>query len=257
MVKKRLIGVVTIKNGWAVQSRGYKHYLPLGKPELLVENFDRWGADEILLQCIDRSMYDLGPDFETLDRVAKHAISTPLIYAGGIRNLEDAVRVVNMGADRVSMDAMLWNSPQIIESLSIHLGTQAIVANMPVCCKSQSLYWRNYQNDNEVLLDESVLSKLPMNCVSEIMLTDWKNEGQFGGFDNDIPLLFPLSDKPLLLFGGLSQPDQIQRVLLNSNVVAAGVGNFLSYKEHAIQTVKEHMTGLPMRTAYYKDEDLI
>jgi len=69
MLKKRLIGVITIKNGWAVQSFGYRRYLPLGKPECLVGNLDRWGADEILVQVIDRSEANRGPDFELLERL--------------------------------------------------------------------------------------------------------------------------------------------------------------------------------------------
>ncbi len=55
MLKKRLIGVVTVREGWAVQSFCYNRYLPLGRPEAIVENLDRWGADEILIHCIDRS----------------------------------------------------------------------------------------------------------------------------------------------------------------------------------------------------------
>ena len=46
MIPKRLIGVVIVKDGWAVQSFGYRRWLPLGRPEVLVENLDRWGADE-------------------------------------------------------------------------------------------------------------------------------------------------------------------------------------------------------------------
>ena len=60
MINKRLAGVITVKDGWAVQSFGFRSYLPLGRPEVLAENLDRWGADEIILQCIDRG--DLGPD---------------------------------------------------------------------------------------------------------------------------------------------------------------------------------------------------
>ncbi|MEW7009853.1 HisA/HisF-related TIM barrel protein [Lentilitoribacter sp. EG35] len=256
MLKKRILGVVTIKNGWAVQSTGYKQYLPLGRPEFLVENLDRWGADEILIQCIDRSRQKLGPDYGVLALVAERSISTPLIYAGGIRNLKDAVRVVNMGADRVSIDSMLWHSPQEIESISGSLGVQALIANMPVCCKSKSLYWRNYISNQELKLDESTLSGLPLNCFSEVMLTDWKNEGQLRSFDSSIPLLFPMPDKQLVLFGGLSQPAQIQNALLNPNVAAAGIGNFLSYREHAIQAIKKRITDIPTRPAYYAEEDL-
>ena len=56
MLKKRLIGVITVKDDWAVQSIGYKSYLPLGKPKIIAENLDRWGVDEIICLSIDRSI---------------------------------------------------------------------------------------------------------------------------------------------------------------------------------------------------------
>ena len=68
MLKKRLIGIVLVKDGWAVQSFGYRRCLPLGKPECLVENLDRWGADEIFVLNIDRSTDNIGPDFELLKK---------------------------------------------------------------------------------------------------------------------------------------------------------------------------------------------
>ena len=68
MLKKRVIGVVTVKAGWAVQSFGYHRYLPLGRPEYLVGNLDRWGADEIVVQVIDRSKNQLGPDFDLIEK---------------------------------------------------------------------------------------------------------------------------------------------------------------------------------------------
>jgi cyclase len=107
MNKKRLMGVITVRHGWAVQSFGYGRYLPLGHPETLVENLDRWGADEILVQCIDRSTNGLGPDFALLERLGKLGIATPLIYAGGIRHVEDARLVIQTAADRVCVDALL------------------------------------------------------------------------------------------------------------------------------------------------------
>lgn len=55
MLKKRLVGVITVRRGWAVQSFGYRRWLPLGKAEVLAQNLDRWGVDEIFVQAIDRS----------------------------------------------------------------------------------------------------------------------------------------------------------------------------------------------------------
>lgn len=254
MLKKRLIGVVTVRQGWAVQSFGYRRYLPLGKPEVLIENLDRWGADEILIQCIDRSAGQAGPDFTLLKRVGALGLSTPLIYGGGIRHVEDAVKVINLAADRISVDSMLWDTPHQLKNISRELGTQALIANMPVRVQENRLLWRNYRSNDEVLLNEKSLKRLPLEWISEVMLSDWSHEGAAGGFDLRIPALFSLSEKPLLLFGGLSESAQYLAVLSKPNVVAVGVGNFLSYKEHAIQQIKQQMVGIPIRTAQYAEE---
>lgn len=254
MLKKRLIGVVTVRHGWAVQSFGYRRYLPLGKPEMLVENLDRWGADEILVQCIDRSAKDLGPDFELIKRMGALGLSTPLIYGGGIRDVADAVKVVKFGADRLALDAMLWAAPQRLETLSRELGTQALIAHMPVRINEHVLSWLNYSDRSEIKLNSGVLSDLHLDWVSEVMLTDFEHEGIAYSFDEAIPTRFPLLKKPLLLFGGISEPAQIQRLLSQSNVVGVGVGNFLSYKEHAIQRLKNNLGGMPIRAAHYADD---
>ena len=121
MLKKRLIGVVIVKDGWAMQSFGYRRYLPLGRPEVMVQNLDRWGADEILIQCIDRSAYGLGPDLDVLDKISKLSIATPLIYAGGICGREDAVKVVKHGADRIMVDAIVWDSHNCLNPFLVTL----------------------------------------------------------------------------------------------------------------------------------------
>ena len=70
MVKKRLIGVINVKKSIAVQSFGYLNYLPLGAPEILIENLERWGVDEIIILSIDRSNSSFGPDFELISRIS-------------------------------------------------------------------------------------------------------------------------------------------------------------------------------------------
>ena len=53
MLKTRIIGVVTVKAGWAVQSLGFRRHLPVGRPEIAIEYLDRWGIDEIVVLHID------------------------------------------------------------------------------------------------------------------------------------------------------------------------------------------------------------
>lgn len=251
MLKKRLIGVVTVKNGWAVQSFGYRRHLPLGRPEVLVQNLDRWGADEILVQCIDRSTSGLGPDLEVLGKISKLGIATPLIYSGGIGGREDAVKVVSHGADRIMVDAMLWAAPQALEAIARDLGTQAIIAHLPIGMGKDRLNALDYRDRVERPIARW-LELLPLEWVSELMVTDWLHEGSPDSFDQRLLTVSKLIDKPLLCFGGISDAVQLKSVLAHPQVVAAGIGNFLSYREHAVQVLKQQLGTSAVRSYHYE-----
>jgi cyclase len=252
MLKKRLIGVVTVKNGWAVQSFGYRRYLPLGTPECLVENFNRWGADEILVQVIDRSVTSLGPDFELLERLGALGMETPLIYAGGIRSVTDAVKLVQSGADRIVVDTLLHEDLWSIRGISEQLGAQAIIASLPLSWNGNGLEWFDYRSRTSTSIPEEVLSLIRQGIVSEVLIADWRHDGMQGGFEQKLVDEFPLKDALIIAFGGLSEQEQMRALLRLRSVTAAAVGNFLSYREHAIQNYKAALTGMPLRPATYE-----
>jgi imidazole glycerol-phosphate synthase subunit HisF len=247
MLKKRLMGVVTVKNGWAVQSFGYRRYLPLGKPECLIENLDRWGADEILVQVIDRSRRNSEPDFRLLESIGKLCLATPLIYAGGIRDVADGVKVIQYGADRLVVDALLHDDLQAVQHLSERLGAQAIIACLPLTWQEGKVEWFDYRTQTRTAIADEVLSIIRSGVVSEILISDCCHEGQANGFEPNLVTNFPLQDVPIIAFGGLSNPTQMRNLLLQPNIVAIAVGNFLSYKEHAIQKYKQAIASVQLR----------
>jgi len=248
MIDKRLIGVVTVKDGWAVQSFGFRRYLPLGRPEVLVENLDRWGADEILLQCIDRSRQALGPDFALLERIGKRGLSTPMIYAGGIRHAQDAVDAVGAAADRIAVDALLRDDLDAVARAGARLGNQAMIGALPMTAAG----WLDYRTGRAEPLPTALLDSLANGVLSETLVIDPAHEGHPGAFDEGLLDLLP-GDFPLIAFGGISTGEQVGALLARPRVVAVGVGNFLSYREHAVQTLKEAAAGAPIRRAFYHE----
>jgi cyclase len=250
VLKKRLIGVITVKDGWAVQSFGYRRYLPLGRPEVLAENLDRWGADEILLQCIDRSTLGIGPDLDLLGRVAAAGLSTPLIYSGGIRSVEDAVAAVRAGADRVCVDALLHDDLATAAQLGGPLGAQAIIAALPLSKVAGRIAWFDYRTRTDGAFSPELLDLLKSRAISEALVIDHHHEGMPGAFDQALVELD--LGLPLIAFGGISEPGQIAALLGRDNVVAVGIGNFLNYREHALQTYRAAVEGLPLRDPIYE-----
>lgn len=255
MIPKRLIGVVTVKDGWAVQSIGYRRWLPLGRPEVLVENLDRWGADEILLQCIDRG--DRGPDIALLDRLCSRGLATPLIYQGGIRSVAEGVAVIRTGAERLALDGLLRHAPRTVAQLAEPLGAQALIATLPLSLHDDGTpLWLDHVTRRSTPLPEAVHALLRDGLVSEALVVDWQHEGQPDGFDvrllDRLQQQLAMPDLRLIAFGGLSSAAALRTVLERPCVVAAAVGNFLSHREHAIQALKESLRGLPLRGPTYQ-----
>lgn len=253
MIKKRLIGVVTVKNNIAVQSFSYNNYLPLGKPECVVENLDRWGADEILIQIIDRSKNNLGPDFELLKKIGQLKLSTPVIYSGGIRNNSDAVRVIKYGADRIAIDSLLRKNQKDVLKISNSLGTQAIIGSLPFCIKEDRLFYFDYLNSSYIRVNKELIeSYFNSKYISEILLINKDGEGIEKSFNTNIIELLPDIKTDLIVFGGISQINQIDKLFKFKNISAIGVGNFLNYKEHSIQLFKEKIKFKNIRKANYQ-----
>lgn len=251
MLKKRLIGVVTVKDGWAVQSFGYERYLPLGRPECLIENLDRWGADEILIQVIDRSRQNSEPDFRLLESIGKLGLSTPLIYGGGIRNVADGVKVIQYGADRLVVDALLHDDLQEVQHLSERLGAQAVIASIPLSWQDIRVKWFDYRTQTKMAISDQLLTTIQSGIISEILISDWLHEGKALSFEPNLVKNFPLPNIPIIAFGGVSEPAQITELLCQPNVVGIAIGNFLNYKEQSLQRYKQAIASEQLRCPFH------
>ncbi len=257
MVKKRLIGVVVVKDGWAVQSFGYNRYLPIGKPECLVENLDRWGADEILVQVVDRSNQNLGPSLDLIERLGALGLSTPLIYGGGIKTVIDGIEVIKRGADRILLDSLLFGDASIIQDLSQSLGCQAIIASLPLRYNNGLLKRFSYINKELVEFDRHVIDLFQNGIVSEALIVDYENEGYENSFNINLVEMLSLNNVPLIAFGGISHIKQIEYLLTKESIAAIAIGNFLNYSEHAVQTYKKSIHLNCVRSPIYQSQESV
>ena len=257
MLKKRLTAAVTVRNGLVVQSFGYNRYLPIGKPKVVVENLDRWGVDEIFIQVIDRSRYNLGPDIKLIEEISASGILTPIMYAGGIQSEKQAADIIRIGAERICVDTLLHSNPDEVKKIALRLGSQAIVGCLPIGIdKNGVTFWHNYITNQMLHLDENLTDLIKNGFISEVLLIDYKNEGYDEAFNFKILDFLEKIDIPLILFGGLSSDKILERAFDNPKVVAAAVGNRLNYTEHSVQTLKNLLHNQPIRKAYYHDRSI-
>jgi cyclase len=237
MLKKRILGTVIVKNNIAVQSFKYTNYLPLGKPEFLIKNLDNWKIDEILVQAIDRSIENSGPDFNLLEKLSSLKLSTPIIYGGGIQSVSEAVQVIKCGADRVVLDSIAHNNLFIIEEISKNIGAQSLILSLPLTVKNEKIMWFNYKEKKMYEIPSEILNLIKNNFVSEVLISDFNHDGVLNGFNKKIIDFFPDKKIPLIIFGGLSNVSQVNQLAKLGNVSAFAIGNFLNYNELALNNI--------------------
>ena len=246
MLRQRILAAVIVRSGRAVQSFGYKRWLPLGDVACVVQNLDQWCADGIVVLCTDRE--DNGPDLKLLNELSSLDLSTPLSYGGGIRDANDALNAVHAGAERLILDQILSGDSEELANIAGAVGKQALIASVPMLKdnKQTAHHWKHWCQKTEPL-DQWINTTTWCQHVSEVLAIDVKAEGHQKGMD--INLLHALTDLglPMLAFGGLSNSNHVRRALEHEGVAAAVVGNSLNYQEQSIQTLKLQLTDRPLR----------
>lgn len=227
---KRLIGVVTIKEDWVVQSFRFNEYLPLGRPETVVENLDRWQLDEILILNIDRTTSNLGPNFSLLEKLGDLGITTPLSYMGGVRKVSDAIDLLKCGADRIGIENLFNENLNEVRAISDAIGKQAVIRGLSVYLQANRLMC--IAKDGSMFPVSVKELESSQAFYSELLLIDRCGDGLPLAFDQN--LLTPLTSSfQIICFGGISSVSQVKYLLSRDSISAVAVGNFLNYSELA------------------------
>lgn len=233
--KIRLIANLVLKNDIVVQSFKYSNFLPIGSIESSVKTFNRWGADEILISAIDRSYNNLGPNFNLLNKLSKVKINTPIIYSGGINNLANAKKVIELGADRIIIETLALKNLQEIEKISKVIGAQSLILSMPlVINEKNNLSYYNYNTMKISEIPENFIKLINQDLISEVLIVDPKNQGFQNKFDKRLLKNFK-HNIDLIIYGGISNNNFSYK---DQRIKAMCYGNSLNYSEHKIQKIK-------------------
>lgn len=198
MAYKRIIGILTVKEGQLVKSYGFAQWRPAGDISSALSNLDRWAVDEIVVLDISRRP---SLDETVLGQIACARISTPLAYGGGIRTKTDIRRLMDLGCDRFVVETLCFSDPRGVEDLANLAGRQALIATLPLRAREgKAEIWRQ-----EGFLDfEACREQLMGLPLSEYMLVSAETEGFWGKFNLELLKQaggFPASS--IICFGGL------------------------------------------------------
>jgi len=241
MLTTRIIGVINILNDIAVQSVNFSDYLPIGKPEIVVNYLDRWGIDEIVLLDINGS----NKNFFELDQYLPEYIfncQTPVAAGGGVKNLVDIESLIRNGADKVVINSNAHLSPKIIENGAKEFGEQAIIVSIDVKnIEGEYIVFANSGlNKLDLSLNEVIMQAQDYGA-GEIIINSIDKDGSGEGFDFELfTLVRNIASIPIIGIGGAGKAEHFLKVH-PIGLSGLGAGNFFHYSEHSVIILKQYL----------------
>lgn len=247
MLKRRLIPVVLMRGGVAVQSKGFTRHPVLGDPVAIVERLASWASDELIYLDITRDgRYDRGrDDLAGANRRDLPAIladiaarcSMPLTFGGGIRTLQGAALHIEAGADKVALTTAAADDPSLIGAIADRFGSQCVVVGLDVR-RATGGHW-----DAEVFadggrrstgVDAVTAARRAVDAgAGELLLQSIDRDGRRSGYDVDlIAAVAAAVPVPVIALGGVGEWSHLEAGLA-AGADAVAAANIFNHVEHA------------------------
>lgn len=251
MLKTRLIPVLYIKNGLIVRSENFEEHKIIGNVVNEVRRYNQWDIDELIYIDISREKnYDSRRDDHKIKRVGSiseiiNLIAAecfmPLTFGGGIRSFEEIKSFLNKGADKVSLNTMLFSKPEEVLKAINEFGAQAIVASLDYRIEEQQLIF--YISNGSERLDMSVneiMQHIKNLGCGEVLLTSMDRDGAGEGYDlNTIKFFVNNLDIPVVACGGAMDTFDFIEVLNIDGISGVAAGNMFHFTENAYPRAKK------------------
>ena len=214
MSLKRIMPCLLLQDKRLVKTIQFANPTYIGDPINAVKIYNDKEVDELILLDISASKQGKNIDFELLKDFTAECFM-PLAYGGGVRTIQDFQKLYTMGIEKVAINTLLFDSPDVVIEAASKYGNQSVLASIDV--------FRNANNKFEVFshsnrktsmnLEEYLKYVISLN-VGEILITSVNNEGTWNGYDNKlIYYVNNLVDIPVIAHGGCGTNQNIIDVL--------------------------------------------
>lgn len=242
MLAKRIIPCLDIKDGKTVKGVNFENLREAGDPIELGRMYSEQGADELVYLDITAS-HEGRKTFTELVRKIAANISIPFTVGGGINALEDVDRLLNAGADKVSINSSAIRQPELIEQIAARFGSQVCVC--AIDAKEEDGKWTCYLNGGRIPTRLELFSwakEAQERGAGEILFTSMNHDGVKTGFANEA--LAHLSDTliiPIIASGGAGAKEHFKDVFEQGKADAALAASVFHFGEIPIPELKQYL----------------
>ena len=250
MLKNRIIPCLDVKNGRVVKGINFVDLKDAGDPVEQAKIYSDGGADEICFLDITASNENRDTIYDVVERTSKKCF-VPLTVGGGVRAVEDINKLLNCGADKVSINTAAVQNPKMIIESSKKFGSQCIV--VAIDAKKNGNKWEVFTHGgrNNTNIDAiEFAKKMENNGAGELLVTSMDRDGTQIGYDND--LMFKISsivNIPVIASGGVGNLDHLVEGIKLGNASAVLAASIFHYGTHSVQEAKQYLDskGIPVR----------
>jgi len=250
---KRIIPCLDVTAGRVVKGINFVELRDAGDPVEIARRYDEQGADEITFLDITATSDGRDLILHIIEAVASQ-VFIPLTVGGGVRAVEDVRRLLNAGADKISINSAAVANPQLVYEASQKYGSQCIVVAIDAK-KSGDSKWEVFTHGGRKPTGLDVIEwaqKMEQLGVGEILLTSMDRDGTKSGFD--LALTRAVSDAvsvPVVASGGVGSLQDLADGIKLGRADAVLAASIFHYGEHTVQEAKRFMAqqGIPMRLA--------
>jgi len=269
MLTKRIIPCLDVDQGRVVKGISFVNIRDAGDPAELAAFYDREGADELVFLDITASSDARDIMLNVVEQVSEQ-LFIPLTVGGGMREVADVRRMLEAGADKVSLNTAAIQNPELVAAAAQHFGAQAIVVAIDAKAfdpsdteypdpadASLALHagsrWQVYIHGGRTPMGIDALAwaiRVAELGAGEILLTSMNTDGQLTGYDLDmVRAISNAVPIPVIASGGAGEPEHLYQAVEAGNADAVLAASIFHFGTYSVGDVKEYLAerGVPIR----------
>ena len=246
MITKRIIPCLDVKEGKVVKGVQFKNHKIVGSIIDLAQKYSNDGADELVFYDISASTEGSIVDKEWVSKIAE-VINIPFCVAGGIKSIEDARQILNLGADKISINTPALNDPQLIQILSNEFGSQCVVIGMDIKLIDGQAFLFAKTGSEKTAFSTNIkandwLLRVQELGAGEVVINAMGQDGVKNGYDIELlKSLGSICSIPMIASGGAGEPQHFIDVFEQTNVDGALAASIFHRNEYSINQVKKEL----------------
>ena len=250
MLKNRIIPCLDVKNGRVVKGINFVDLKDAGDPVEQAKIYSDGGADEICFLDITASNENRDTIYDVVEKTSKKCF-VPLTVGGGVRSIDDINKLLNYGADKVSINTAAVLDSKVVLDSSKKFGSQCIV--VAIDAKKNGEKWEVFTHGgrkNTGIDAIEFAKKMEESGAGELLVTSMDKDGTQAGYDID--LISKISSKiniPLIASGGVGNLDHLVDGIKLGNASAVLAASIFHYGKYSVNEAKKYLEskGIPIR----------